>query len=292
MRYGTGVATVVAAGILWSLQGLVFRQIAEAGPWAILFWRSIGMLPVLFGFLVWRSAGRPFAAIRAVGLAGVLGGLSLVCAFGGIIYAIQSTTVANAVFLLAAAPFLTAVLGWVFLRERVRRDTWAAIALALAGIFVMVRENLAGGALAGNVGALISALGFAVFTVVLRWRRLGDTLPVVLLGAVFAIPIAALASSHGGQTLDVSLADRLWAMAMGAVTLSGGMVLYTLGSRIVPAADLALLSTIEVMLAPLWVWAFLGETASANTFLGGGIILGAVVLNGLIGARRLVPRGA
>lgn len=79
-------------------------------------------------------------------------------------------------------------------------------------------------------------------------------------------------------------------MAMGSVTLSGGMVLYTLSSRVVPAAELALLSMLEVMLAPVWVWLFLAETASANTFVGGAVILAAVVLNGLLGARRAVPR--
>ncbi len=248
------------------------------------------MVPVLFGFLVWRNAGAPVAAIRAVGLAGVLGGLSLVFAFGGSIYAMEATTIANAVFLFAASPFLAAALGWLLLKERVRPDTWGAIALALAGIFVMVRENLAGGAAAGNVAALTSALGFALFTVTLRWRNLGDTLPVVLLGAVFAIAAAALVAALDGQALWVPWPDRIWAMAMGSVTLSGGMVLYTLSSRVVPAAELALLSMLEVMLAPVWVWLFLAETASANTFVGGAVILAAVVLNGLLGARRAVPR--
>jgi drug/metabolite transporter (DMT)-like permease len=282
---------VASAGILWSLQGLFFRQITEAGPWAILFWRSIGMLPVLFGFLLWRTSGRPFAAIRAVGTAGIFGGLSLVAAFGGIIFAIQVTTVANAVFLLAAAPLVTAILGWLLLGERVRKDTWMAILIALAGIFIMVRENLAGGALAGNIGALLSATGFAIFTVTLRWRKLADTLPVVLIGAVFAILLALLASAYAAQPLSVSVSDALWAMAMGAITLSGGMVLYTLGSRVMPAAELALLSLLEVMLAPVWVWIFLGETASVNTFVGGAVILFSVVLNGLIGARRPVLPG-
>ena len=290
MRYGTGVATVVFAGILGSLQGLLLRQVEVAEPWAILFWRSVGMVPVLLGFLIWRSPGAPVAAIRAVGLAGVLGGLSLVFAFGGSIYAMEATTIANAVFLFAASPFLAAALGWLLLKERVRPDTWGAIALALAGIFIMVRENLAGGAAAGNVAALTSALGFALFTVTLRWRNLGDTLPVVLLGAVFAIAAAALVARLDGQALLVPWPDRIWAMAMGSMTLSGGMVLYTLSSRVVPAAELALLSMLEVMLAPVWVWLFLGETASANTFLGGAVILAAVVLNGVLGARRAVPR--
>jgi len=286
MRYGTGMVLVVVAGILWSTQGLIFRQIHDAGTWATLFWRSVGMIPVLLAFLVWRAGGNPLPAICAVGLAGALGGLGLVGAFAGAIYSIQSTTIANAVFLFAASPFLTALIGWIALGERVRAETWAAMAVALTGIFVMVRSDLSAGAMAGNVAALLSALGFAVFTVTLRWGKVADSLPSVLLGGLFSLIAGAVIAAQMGQTLAVPTPDALWAMAMGAVTLSGGMVLYELGSRVVPAAESALLSNIEVMLAPLWVWLFLNETASSATFLGGAILLVAVTMNGITGARR------
>lgn len=286
MRYGLGMVLVVVAGIVWSTQGLIFRQIDSAGTWAVLFWRSLGMVPVLLAFLVWRAGGNPLPAIRGVGLAGILGGIGLVGAFAGAIYSIQSTTIANAVFLFAASPFLTALIGWAALGEIVRRETWAAMGVALLGIFVMVRDDLSGGAMAGNVAALLSALGFAVFTVTLRWGRVADSLPSVLLGGLFSLVAGAVIAGQMGQPLAVPLPDALWAMMMGAVTLSGGMVLYELGSRVVPAAESALLSNIEVMLAPLWVWLFLNETASPATFLGGAILLLAVTMNALSGARR------
>lgn len=286
MRYGLGMVLVVLAGVTWSTQGLIFRQIDEAGTWATLFWRSVGMIPVMLGFLIWRAGGSPLPAIRSVGLAGALGGLGLVGAFSGAIYSIQSTTIANAVFLFAASPFLTALIGWMVLGERVRVETWAAMAVAMTGIFVMVRDGLSGGAMAGNIAALLSAFGFAVFTVTLRWGKVSDSLPSVLLGGLFSIIAGAVVAAQMGQTLWVPPSDALWAMAMGAGTLSGGMVLYELGSRVVSAAESALLSNIEVMLAPLWVWLFLGETASAATFLGGAILLVAVTLNGISGARR------
>jgi len=286
MTYRTGMALVIGAGILWSLQGLVFRQIDTAGTWSVLFWRSVGMVPALLAFLVWRARGSPLPSIRAVGFAGVMGGLGLVGAFGGAIFAIQSTTIANAVFLFTASPFLTALIGWAALGERVRPVTWAAMGLAMAGIYVMVRDGLGDGAMAGNVAALCSALGFAVFTVTLRWGKVVDSLPSVLLGAFFSIIAGACVAGFIGQPLAVPVPDALWSMAMGAVTLSGGMVLYELGSRVVPAAETALLSNIEVMLAPLWVWLFLNETASPATFAGGAILLVAVTINGISGARR------
>lgn len=286
MKYATGVVLVIVAGILWSLQGLIFRQIDVAGTWATLFWRSVGMLPVLLGFILWRQRGNPLQAVRETGLAAVIGGIGLVGAFAGAIYAIQSTTIANAVFLFTATPFIAAILGLILLGERVRTETWGAMIVGVVGIFVMVREGLQSGQLDGNIAALLSALGFATFTVTLRWRKVSDTLPSVLLGGVFSLITGAVVALALGQPLAVPVPDALWAIAMGAGTLSGGMVLYTLGARVIPAGEMALLSNIEVVLSPIFVWLFLGETASANTFLGGVVLLAAVTVNGVIGARR------
>jgi len=286
MSYGRGVALVVLAGVLWSAMGLALRHIEVAGTWAVLFWRSVGMVPVLFVVIALTSGGHPLARLRRVGVAGVIGGLGLVFAFAGAIYAIQATTVANAVFLFAASPFLTAILGWLILHESVRRATLVAIAVAGVGMFIMVREGLAAGAASGNVAALLSALGFAAFTITLRWGRLEDMMPAVVLGGVLSMAVAAVVLGISGAPLIVPARDIVIAVAMGAVQLAVGMVCYTLGSRVSPAAELTLLSLVEVLLAPIWVWLVLGETASVSTFAGGGILLAAVVGNALSGKRR------
>ncbi len=288
MRYGTGVLLVVIAGILWSAMGLAIRQIVVADSWAVLFWRSVGMMPVLAIAILWLRGG-VLAPVRETGLAGVIGGAALVIAFAGAIYSIQATTVANAVFLFAASPFLAAGLGWALLGERVRGATWAAIGLAGVGMFLMVREGLAIGAGWGNVAALLSALGFAAFTLALRWGRLADMLPAILLGGVFSMVVAAGVTWMQGGTLWVPLHDIAVAMAAGAVLLATGLALYTRGSRVIPAAELTLLSMIEVLLAPVWVFVFLRESATAGTFLGGAVVLGAVILNALSGLRARPP---
>lgn len=285
MRYSTGAALVLIAAVLWSAMGLAIRQIDSAGTWAVLFWRSAGMVPVLIAFITWNAGGRPLHSLRQIGLAGVIGGIGLVFAFSGAIYAIQSTTVANAVFLFSAAPFCTAILGWLILNERVRPATWAAIGLAAIGMFIMVREGLAAGALAGNVAAILSALGFAAFTITLRWGKAADMMPAVVLGGIFSMLTAALVLALQGGSLAVSLHDGSIAVAMGALQLAVGMALYTLGSRVIPAAELTLLSLIEVMLAPIWVWLVLDETASRGTFAGGAVLLAAVVFNAAASAR-------
>ncbi|NBR90317.1 MAG: DMT family transporter [Rhodobacteraceae bacterium] len=286
MTYRAGVTLVILAGILWSLQGLVFRQIEVAGAWQVLFWRSLGMLPGLVLFLAWRAKGSPWPALRAVGLAGAVGGLGLVAAFGGAIVAIQSTTIANAVFLFAASPLLAALLGWVILREEVRLATWGAILVAAVGMLVMVREGLAAGALLGNLAALASALGFAAFSVALRFGKSGDMIPAVILGGIFAAVTGFIVLVAQGTPLGLAPRDLMLTLAMGAVILGGGMTLYTLGSRKVPAAEMTLLSMLEVLLAPVWVWLLFNETASTGTFIGGGIVLVAILFNAFSGARR------
>lgn len=286
MRYGRGVGLVLAAGTLWSLMGLCLRQIEAASVWQILFWRSVGMVPVLLAFIWWTSGGRPLAQIRKVGLAGAVGGMGLVFAFAGAIYAIQTTTIANAVFLFTASPFVAAILGWILLGERVKPWTWAAIGLAVFGMYLMVREGLAMGALQGNIAALLSAAGFGAFSVCLRWGKVGDMMPVSMLGGVFSILVAGVVLSLGGQAIVVSGHDMAISAGMGAAILALGMVTYTLGSKVIPAAELTLLSLIEVLLAPIWVFIVLGETASPATFIGGGVLLAAVAMNAVMGARR------
>lgn len=280
-----GMALILAAGTVWSLNGLLLRMVGDAGTWQVLFYRSIGMLPMLFLWVTIASAGRPFAAIRAAGWAGPVGGLGLVFAFSGAIYSMQATTIANAVFLFAAAPLITAVMARPILGEMVRPVTWAAIAIASVGIFLMVREGLSLGAGPGNIAALVSAAGFSAFTLTLRHAHLSDMTPAVLFGAAFSIVVSALVVLGRGEGFALPLPGWSIAMLMGAVTITGGMALFTIGTRSIPASEAGLLALAEVMLAPLWVWLFWNETASRDTLVGGAVLLAAIVLNTL-GVRR------
>ena len=212
-------------------------------------------------------------------------------AFSGAIYAFQTTTVANAVLLFSASPFFAAILGRILLGERVSGLTWCAIGLAAFGILVMVGGGITGGAMDGNAAALISALGFAIFTVTLRWGKLANMLPAVVLGGVFSMVVGALILAFLGQDLLIPPREAGIAAAMGAVTLCGGMLLFTTGSKVVPAAQATLLSLVEVLLAPVWVWAILDETVSEGTLIGGAVLLAAVILNAYGGRLSTVALG-
>lgn len=284
-----GILFVLAAGVLWSTVGLGIRLIEDAVVWQILFYRSISMSIFLYLVIRMRSGESPFAQLRRTGIPSVIAGLSLVAAYSGGIYAIQNTSVANAMLLFATAPFLAAVLGWIVLKEPVRSATWIAIIVALGGIAIMVADKSGGVGLFGSLAALGSALGFAVFTVALRWGRTGEMLPSVFLSGIFALVITFGVCQFMGFSIKVSVSDGAVAMCMGVFQVGAGLILYTLGSRSLPAAELTLLSLAEVLLGPLWVWLFLEETASVNTLIGGAVLLAAIVGNALSGKRRKPP---
>ena len=289
VSYRRGVFLVLVASICWSMTGLGLRHIEAATVWQIVLYRSLALAPFLFIVITQYSGGRPFHTIYSAGFAGVLGGLALVVAFIGGTYSIQSTTVANAMFLFAIAPFIAAVLGIVMLRESVRWATWISMAVATVGVAIMVADELALGRWAGNAAALAGAFGFSVFTITLRWKKTTDMMPAVLLAGVFSIIITSIVCLLTGLSLTLSVNDASIAWGRGVFQIGMGQVLYTAGCKALPAGELALLSMSEVVLGPFWVWLFLAETISLSTLVGGGILLAALAGNAISGLRRKPP---
>ncbi len=277
--YKIGLMLILTAGVCWSFMGLGIRSMEIANVWQILFYRSCALTVFLFTVVTFKSNKKPLAAIRKSGLAAVVGGLSLVLAFSGGIFAIQSTSVANAMFLFASAPFIAAFLGWVLLKETVDARTWTAMALAFLGIAIMVGEGVSIGKGAGNLAAIISAVGFASFTVALRWGKVNDMMPTVLIAGIFAIMFSALICIFKSYSLAIPLNDLIISIILGFFQVGLGLSLYTLGSKSVPAVQAALLSMTEVILGPFWVWLFLGETPLFYTILGGTILMLALIGN-------------
>jgi len=284
-----GMALVFFAGVLWSTVGLGVRFIEDAQAWQILFFRSISLSLFLAVIISFKRQENPFTLASRMGMNGVLGALALVAAYAGGIYSIQATSVGNAMLLFASAPFMTAILGQVVLGEKVRRQTWFAIIVAIIGIVIMVADKFGGAAIYGNLAAIASAFGFAVFTITLRRGKTTDMMPVVFLSGLFGMVIMAVICLLTSLTFAVPLNDIGIAMSMGVFQVGAGLVLYTIGSRTVPAAELTLLSLAEVVLGPFWVWLFLGEILTINTIIGGMVLLVAIAGNALSGQRRKPP---
>jgi drug/metabolite transporter (DMT)-like permease len=281
-----GRGLVLLSGVVMSIGGPLIRLLESATEWQFLTYRAAALVAVLSVVLALRYPGRLPTAFRAAGWNGVLAGGFLACAFVGFVFSITHTTVANTLFLLSAAPFAAALLGWLVLGERVSRATWLAMLGAFAGVAVMIGEGIAESDLFGDLAALGAALGFAGFSVVLRRGRGVDMVPAVLFAGIISGFTAAVVCLVAGTGLVVPLRDVGLSFTYGAVGIGGGLLLFTLGSRHVPAAELTLLSLTEVILGPLWVWIAFAEEPSRLTLLGGAILLGSIAALTLHGVRR------
>ena len=281
----TGRLWVLAAGLCMSLGGPIIRLADESTPWQFLFYRSLGAAVFLLAyFLVTR---RPVLAhVRSAGMNGLVGGLGLAVAFTGYVWGVMHSTVANALFLISAAPLFAAFLGWVVLRERVARSMWFAMFGVIAGVAIMIGEGLAEADLLGDLAALASAVGFAGFSVAIRRGRHTDMSPTILIGAAITAAFSAVMAAAGGTGLAAPIADVGLATMYGVLVIGAGIFMLTIGAKNVPAAELLVLSLTEVVFASIWVWLAFGEVPSVLTLVGGLIILGSIGGQAAVGMRR------
>jgi len=282
------ILLVVLAASLWSTSGLVFRMLEERDPWRIVFWRSGLLAPFLLGLIVVRSREGVGAAFRAADWHAPLGGVFLGAAFSFWILALGATSVANAAFLLCCTPVATMLLAWLLLGERLRTANVLAAGGVILGTFIINVGAMGRGGMLGNLYAILTAVAFAAYTVTVRKRQDVDMQPAVLFAAVFSALAAGLVL---GGNVTVSANDMALCLVLGVVQVGIGLVLYTAGARHLPAVELTLLSLIEVVLGPVWVWLLLGERPAGQTLLGGAVMLVAVAGPAVLLLRRdPVPR--
>jgi RarD protein len=289
--YLRSAGLVVLAGLLWSMGGVLVKLVEEANAVQIVLYRSLFVIPVAAAFIVFRSGASVVTSLRAVGWNGLFGGLCLATAFITFVTALTLTTVANAVFLLATTPFLAALLGRLILGERIRRITWLAMTVAGLGVVVIAAPGIGPGRIASTLLVLASCVAFALFSITLRRGRSLDGMPSLLIAALLSALLCAiiLTLSRGPASLAVSRHDLLACAVMGIVQIGCGLFAFTAGSRHLPAADLTLLAQTEVVLAPVWAWLVIGEVPVFWTMMGGVMVLAALTLQAVVGARRAAP---
>ena len=285
-QYTKGVILVLIAGCFWSVAGLVIRLIDDANEWQILFYRSLALMFTLFFYIGIITPGPLINAYKRAGWISVLGGACLGVAYASWIFAMTHTTIANALFILASAPFITAAIARVVLKERVTKITMICMLIAMLGIGIMVVEGALGGTLLGNIFALGAATGFSIFTVVLRKSRQVDMTPAVFWSGVWGATVGLVMIVVSGDTFVISKHDFELCVLIGFVQVGLGLIIFTRGSRYVPSAELALLSMTEVILGPVWVWLGVGEVPSLFTLIGGVIVMAAITLQAYTGIRK------
>jgi drug/metabolite transporter (DMT)-like permease len=281
-----GVILVTAAALIWSTAGFFTRLIA-VDTWTLLFWRSLFGALFLLVVLVRQERRGALRAIRTMGWPGwavaILSTIVILTYFS----ALRLTAVADVMIVQATLPFVVAGLAWAVMRERASRATLLASGLAAVGVVVM----LGGAPLAGNpwgdVLAFVTTVVYAGIIVLLRWHRdvamTSAAFVSVVLGAAVSWPLAAPTA--------VSTQDLLYLMLFGVTQSGFAFLLLTMGSRLIPATDNALIGTIETPLGPAWVWLAFGEVPTRAAMVGGTVVLAAVIGHVVAESRPVPARG-
>ena len=275
-NHKAAIPVVLIAGLFWSFGPYVVRHIdqAETVPWQYLFTRGIVIFILLNLYLYLEEGLEFYQNYIKGGFPTLLGGIGLGSAMMSFIWSITHTSAAITLLCLAAMPFIAALLGFLFLKEKISLNVWIAIFIATTGIAIMAGGNIQKTSIFGLIFGLLSATGFAVFSVTLRWKKETPKFTTVAIAGLFcAIISAVIIITKDLNFLSSGKNQALFATHGTLVCL--GLILYSIGSKTIPAAELTLLSLTEVVGGIFWVWLpWLGinEIPSTNTIIGGFFI--------------------
>ncbi len=285
-QHRRGQMFVALAAVAWSTAGLLQRGLSF-GTTTQVAGRALFALLALLAYIAVTHRGGLVDAFRAIGRAGVAVAVCMAVASGSFIIALNHTTVAHVLFIQAVAPVVAALLGSMVLAEPVSARTWAAMLVALGGVGLMIGRPGGGDALGDGV-SLLMTLAFAVAIVITRHRRDVSMAPATCLAQLLLVIVAA-PFAHPGA---VGGKDLVLLVLIGVVQMALAMVLFTVGARLIPAAEVALISLLEVVLGPLWVWIALSERPDAATLAGGAVVIAAVMIQAGSSVQRAMPAGA
>ena len=294
IKNSSAILIILIAGLLWSFGPLVVRYIDNAHliPWQYLFFRGSIIFLILNMYLYFSEGSKFLKNYNKIGLSGFVGGISLGIANISFILSITTTTAAVTMMMLATQPFIAAILAYIFLKEKIRPTTLIAITIAAAGIIFMSLDSKGDGTLFGFLNGLLSSLGFAGFTVSLRWRKQTPKFTTVSIAGIFCAVVAVIVLVFYDNGIFISIKNTSLSALHGFLVCSG-LILYSAKSKYLPATDLTLLSLTEVLGGIFWVWLpifGINEVPSINTLIGGGIITFAIIFYGLNAKRVLLSR--
>jgi drug/metabolite transporter (DMT)-like permease len=271
-RRRRGQIYVALAAVAWSTAGVLQRQLTLDTSTQV-FGRAAFAAAALLGYVAIVERGHVLRGFKSVGGAGIAVALCVAVASASFIGALNHASVARVLFILAVAPVLAALLARATLDEPISRRTALAMVLALCGVAVMLGAPDEA-SLAGDGLAFVVALAFAVMIVITRWRHEVSMAPATCLSQAILVVAFLPFASPGDITGD----DLAWLAALGIGQIGLGFALLTVGARLIPAAQVGLITLLEVVLGPLWVWLALDERPSTLTLVGGAIVIVAIVI--------------
>ena len=280
------IPIVLFAGLLWSLGPLVVRSMdnPQLVPWQYIFGRGLTIFILLNLYLFFEEGKNFYKNYYKIGLSGVIGGSGLGVAMIAFIYSITNTSAAVTLLCLAAMPFFTALLAFLFLREKISINVWISIIIATAGIVIMAIGNSGEKSLIGFVFGLTSSIGFSVFSVTLRWRKETPKFTTVAFAGFFCLMFSSIIILSN-DLVFFSSSYNGFLFSLHGTLVCFGLILYSIGSKAIPAAELTLLSLTEVIGGIFWVWLPLfgiNETPSTNTIIGGFFLFVSIFYYSLI----------
>ena len=280
------VPVVLMAGIFWSFGPYVVRNIDEAHlvPWQYLFTRGL-VIFILLNYYLYLEEGFNFVNnYKKIGISGVIGGVGLALAMITFIWSITNTSAAITLLCLASMPFITALLGFLFLKEEISINVWVSIGIATVGIIIMAFGNHEKNTLLGFILGITSAVGFSVFSVSLRWKKETPKFTTVAIAGLICFLVSLIVIISKDLNLISSNKNQALFAVHGTIVCLG-MILYAIASKNIQAAELTLLSLTEVIAGIFWVWLpWLGinEIPETNTIVGGFLIFLSIFYYSLI----------
>ena len=269
-----GYILLLFGGFCLSWGGFIVRSFQEANVWQILFLRSFFFIIALILFLSLTYKNKVFKVIKDSGIPGVLGGFVMSFSFVAFIIAMNNTTVANVVFIISTQTMFLAIFGFFYLKEKVSLIGSSSIFFAMSGILIMVGDSISSGSLFGNLVALVIPINFAIYVMIIRKNSNLDMVPAMLYSGIFSLIYGAILS----RSFEFSSHDLFMGFLLGVPQLALGFICITIGSRTTASATVGLLMLMETLCGPLWVWLFLNEIPPISVFLGGAVIILAIIL--------------
>ncbi len=276
-----GQLATAAAAVAWSTAGVLQRELTMSTATQVAG-RALFAMIALFVYVAVVERGAVMSSFRSIGRAGLAVAVCMAAASGLFIIALNHATVAHVLFMQAAAPVLAALLASVVLSEPVSTRTWVAMLVAACGVLVMVGRP-SGWSLLGDGVSVVMTVSFAIAIVITRRHRDVSMAPATCLAQLLLVLVFASFADPaevGGRELGLLV-------LLGGVQMGIGLALFTIGARLIPAAEVALITLLEVVLGPLWVWLFLSEQAGTATLIGGAVVIVAVAVQvaGELGGR-------
>ena len=280
------IPVVLFAGLLWSFGPLVVRYMDDPDmvPWQYIFGRGLTIFILLNLYLYFEEGINFYKNYKKIGRSGIIGGCGLGIAMISFIYSITNTSAAITLLCLAAMPFFTAILAYLFLKEKISLNVWISIFIASIGIIIMAIGNTEKNSLIGFLFGITSSVGFSVFSVTLRWRKETPKFTTVAIAGLFCFVFASIIILATKQPF-FSTSYNSSMFSLHGTLVCFGLILYSIGSKVIPAAELTLLSLTEVIGGIFWVWLPLfgiNEIPSTHTIIGGFFLFISLIYYSLI----------